>query len=91
MEDEEKVIMEEQVTEAEEQKPSAKPKKPAKKTEKQAAEKPPAKKTHVVEAGDTLRSISLRYYGTASKMGAIRKENQLATDFLRIGRELKLP
>ena len=61
-----------------------------------AARKKPEKKevkkrTHVVVEGDTIRSISKRYYGSTSKMDSIRKLNNLATDSLRVGRELLLP
>ncbi len=59
--------------------------------EKQSKPKAAEKRVHIVKTGDTLRSISKQYYGSVKKMDAIRNANDLATDFLRVGRELILP
>ena len=48
-------------------------------------------KTHVVQKGDTLATISYQYYGTRKRAGEILKLNDLATPVLRIGRQLILP
>lgn len=61
------------------------------KAEKKASAPKPKQKVHVVKAGDTLRSIAIEHYGTAWKMSEIRKANQLATDFLKVGKKLILP
>ena len=60
-----------------------------KKTEDQKA---PGKRVHIVQKGDTLRSIARTYLGDPNRAAQIRKENDLATDnILRIGRELIIP
>ena len=48
-------------------------------------------RTHTVVKGDTLRSISAKYLGKASRADEIRRLNNLATDILKIGRVLNLP
>lgn len=47
---------------------------------------------HVVQQGDTLSSISTKYYGTPSKYNVILKFNKLKNaDSIKIGDELKIP
>ena len=60
----------------------------------QPAPPPAAGRKHVVAKGDTLMSISLRYYGNRSKWRDIYAANrdQLPTESsLRIGMELRIP
>jgi nucleoid-associated protein YgaU len=48
--------------------------------------------THIVEKGETLESISLRYYGTPNYFMEVAKANSI-TNFrkLKTGEELILP
>ena len=82
----EKVLTAETEPEPEKGKPVAE-----KKATKKAAAKKPKPKIHVVVAGDTLRSIALKYYGDAWKMTTIRNANNLASNVLKVGRELIIP
>lgn len=57
----------------------------------QEAEKAPALRVHIVKKGDTLRTIAREYLGDSRKVEKIRQLNGLATDILRVGRELIIP
>lgn len=59
--------------------------------EEQEAVTPPALRVHIVKKGDTLRTIAREYLGDSSRAVEIRELNQLATDILRVGRELTIP
>lgn len=59
--------------------------------EEQEAEKAPALRVHIVKKGDTLRTIAREYLGDSRKVEKIRQLNGLATDILRVGRELIIP
>ncbi len=59
--------------------------------EKQKAEKVSAHRVHIVRKGDTLRTIAREYLGDSSRMEEIRKMNDLATNILKVGRELTIP
>lgn len=51
-------------------------------------------KTHVVQKGDTLQALALRYYGSRSAWDKIYQANQTSLpgkDQLRIGQELLIP
>lgn len=53
---------------------------------------PPRFTRHTVERGDTLESISRKYYGTSRHAQAIAKANSMMdTTKLKIGRELLVP
>lgn len=57
-------------------------------------EPPPVPATHTVVAGDTLSSISKKYYGTAARWRDIYNANRVtmsSPSALRIGMVLKLP
>lgn len=51
----------------------------------------PALRVHIVKKGDTLRTIAREYLGDSRKVEKIRQLNGLATDILRVGRELVIP
>lgn len=59
--------------------------------EEQEAVESPALRVHIVKRGDTLRTIAREYLGDSSRVQEIRELNQLATDILRVGRELIIP
>lgn len=59
--------------------------------EEQETEKVPALRVHIVRKGDTLRTIAREYLGDSGRMEEIRKMNDLATNILRVGRELTIP
>lgn len=59
--------------------------------EEQEAVEAPALRVHIVKRGDTLRTIAREYLGDSSRVQEIRELNQLATDILRVGRELIIP
>lgn len=59
--------------------------------EEQEAEKAPALRVHIVKKGDTLRTIAREYLGDSRRTEEIRKMNNLATNILRVGRELTIP
>ncbi len=65
----------------------------AKKAE--AAERPALPTTHVVQSGDTLSAIALKYYGNAALWTEIHKANfdVIGKDASKIfpGQELKIP
>lgn len=46
---------------------------------------------HIVQSGDTLSSISLKYYGDLNKYNEIIKYNALKNENLFVGQELKIP
>lgn len=48
-------------------------------------------KIHIVEAGETLRSIALLYYGKEEKAEQIKKRNELTSDSLQAGQKLVIP
>lgn len=47
-------------------------------------------KTHIVQKGDTLFSISMRYFN-ANRVNDIMKLNQLQNDQIEVGQKLKIP
>lgn len=51
----------------------------------------PALRVHIVKTGDTLRALAIRYLGDAGRAHEIREMNGLATDILRVDRELTIP
>jgi nucleoid-associated protein YgaU len=54
----------------------------------------PTARVHVVQEGESLTRISLRYYGTASRWPAIYEANRetlSAENALRPGQRLKIP
>ncbi|MBQ4447440.1 MAG: LysM peptidoglycan-binding domain-containing protein [Clostridia bacterium] len=51
----------------------------------------PALRVHIVRKGDTLRNIARDYLGDSRRVQEIRNINQLATDILKVGRELIIP
>ncbi len=59
--------------------------------EEQEASAAPGPRIHIVKKGDTLRAIAREYLGNSSRVQEIRELNQLATDILRVGRELIIP
>jgi nucleoid-associated protein YgaU len=51
-------------------------------------------RVHVVQTGETLEAIALRYYGSAERWRAIQEANSALLgggQSLRAGMELKLP
>jgi LysM repeat protein len=46
---------------------------------------------HNAVSGDTVQSISLKYYGTTAKAGAIRQLNGLSSDKVKAGVKIALP
>jgi tetratricopeptide (TPR) repeat protein len=60
-----------------------------------ASQQPAAARTHAVERGDTLYSLSLKYYGSRSKwrdiLAANRDQLPAASTPLKIGMELRIP
>jgi colicin import membrane protein len=48
-------------------------------------------KTHVVQPGDTLYSISVKYYQNGSMVEKIKAANNLKSDSIPLGKELILP
>ena len=47
---------------------------------------------HVVEAGDTLTGIALKYYGDADKYKDIARANNIANpDLIRVGQKIQIP
>lgn len=61
----------------------------AKKTN--TAKKAKKQRIYIVKKGDTLTSIAGKMLGDSTRYGEIVKLNNLATDILKVGRELKLP
>lgn len=59
--------------------------------EEQEPVEAPALRVHIVKKGDTLRTIARVYLGDSGRVQEIRELNQLATDILRVGRELIIP
>lgn len=52
---------------------------------------PPAARRYVVQRGDTLASISQRFYGSPTHVRRIAGANQLATETVRPGMDLIIP
>ena len=55
---------------------------------------PPSQRTHVVQKGDTLQSLALKYYGTRSAWEKIFTANRTllpSKDHLKIGQQLVIP
>ena len=48
-------------------------------------------KTHIVQTGDTLYSISVKYYKNGSMVEKIKAANNLKSDSIPLGKELILP
>ena len=61
----------------------------AKKTN--TAKKAKKQRIYIVKKGDTLTGIAGKMLGDSTRYGEIVKLNNLATDILKVGRELKLP
>ena len=51
----------------------------------------PSAKTHIVQTGDTLYSISVKYYKNGSMVEKIKAANNLKSDSIPLGKELILP
>jgi len=53
---------------------------------------PKLRRTHVVQAGESLSSISRKYYGTPDRYGKIAAANNLRSrDLIRTGQVLVIP
>nr|WP_083844827.1 LysM peptidoglycan-binding domain-containing protein [Kurthia senegalensis] len=46
---------------------------------------------HNVSAGDTVQSISIKYYGSTSRANEIRQLNGLSSDQVQAGTKIALP
>lgn len=55
------------------------------------AKKAKKQRIYIVKKGDTLTGIAGKMLGDSTRYGEIVKLNNLATDILKVGRELKLP
>lgn len=51
----------------------------------------PSLRVHIVRKGDTLRALAIDYLENPSRADEIKKLNSLATDILKVGRELVIP
>ena len=57
-----------------------------------APQAPKLKRTHIVQPGESLSSISRRYYGTPERYGKIVAANNLRSrDVIRVGQVLVIP
>ena len=46
---------------------------------------------HIVQSGETLSSIALKYYGNPNLWLAIQRENKMRSKVLKLGQQLKIP